>query len=193
MAMPGNTFSAEPVASDFEEPDDRARSNLLVDAELGGVAIGDASQGLMVQVWEARYEAPWIQVSIEGADDWTNVVESTGVTELALAFDQNMRPTVAFMAGGVGKLWWYDGSVPGYVLSELAGVRSPVVSLDDKRASQTGRSDVLLFYLVGGRIKHRLQRDRYLVEYDVGEVTDITARIRRWGFTKGKRFQLDIR
>ncbi len=34
-----------------------------------------------------------------------------GMTEIALAFDQNMRAHVAFVQSGLAWLWWYDSQV----------------------------------------------------------------------------------
>lgn len=192
MAMPANTLSPLPAASAFLEPDDRVRTSLLVDYEMGGADIGDPSQGLQVKAWEARVSAGTIQVRPDGSGAWTNVVSDTGITEIALAFDQNMRPTVAYVAGGAAKLYWYDAVTAAYVTTTYAGASSPVVTMDDKRDMQVGLNDVLLFYLHSGRVKHRRQRDRYTIEYDLADVPLGKTRITRWGFTAGKRIQLEF-
>lgn len=192
MALPANVITDEPPPSVFLEPDDRVRSTLLVDYELGGVALGDPSQGLQVQAWEARVSGDVVQVRPDGAGGWTDVFSATGITEVALAFDQNMRPTVAFVADGVAKLRWFDAVAAAYVVSTFPEATSPVVTLDDKRAMQIGLNDVLLFYLRGGRVYHRLQRERYLIERDMAAVPEGMTRITRWGMTEANRVQLEF-
>ncbi|TXH55300.1 MAG: hypothetical protein E6Q97_09080 [Desulfurellales bacterium] len=192
MAMPANTLSPLPTYSAFLAPDDRVRASLLVDYEMGGADIGDPSQGLQVKAWEARVDGSDIQVRPDGAGAWTTVTSDSGVTEIALAFDQNMRPTIAYVAGGVAKLYWYDATAAAYVTTSFPGAESPVVTMDDKRDMQVGLNDVLLFYLQDGRVKHRRQRDRYTIEYDLEDVPTGMTRIARWGFTEGKRVQLEF-
>lgn len=192
MALPASQFSATPVPADFESPDDRMRTSLLVDYELGGVALGDPSEGLQVQVWEARVEADEIQTRPEGVGAWTTVTSDTGITEVALAFDQNMRASVSYVAAGVAKHYWYDAQIADFRTSVYTGAASPVVSMDDKRELEIGLNDVVLFYLLDGRVKYRRQRDRFLIEYDMADIPDGMTRVLRWGMSVGKRFQLEF-
>lgn len=190
--IPGNGFSTTAQYSAFLSPDDRVRTSLLVDYEMGGVAIGDPSQGLQVQVWEARVNAGTIEARPESGGAWTPVTSDAGITEIALAFDQNMRPAVAYLASGVAKFYWYDSVAAAYVTTTYAGATSPVVTMDDKRPLQVGLNDVLLFYLRDGRVRHRLQRDRFAVEYDMAATPVGATRITRWGFNEGRRVQLEF-
>lgn len=192
MAMPENIFSDPPVPAAFLPPDDRVRLDPLIDYELGGIALGDPSQGLQVQVWECRVAAGMIQVRIEGVGLWTNVIGDTDITEVSLAFDQNMRPTVSYMAGGVCKLYWYDADIAAFTTSVFAGGSSPVVMMDDKRAMEIGLNDILLFYVLGGRVIHRLQRDRFLIAYDLAPVPAGSTRIQRAGMSVANRIQVEF-
>lgn len=192
MALPESQFTDEPVEGNFLAPDDRARTSLLVDYELGGIAIGDPSQGLQYQVWEARVAGGVIQTRPESGGAWTDITSASSITEIALAFDQNMRPQVAYMAGGVCRFYWYDADSAAYVTSSFPGATSPVVSMDDKRAAEVGLNDVVLFYLSGGNVIYRRQRDRYGVAYLMEAVPSGTTRIIRWGMTDQLRFQLEF-
>lgn len=192
MALPAALFSPTPVPGEFLAPDDRVRPSLLVDYEMGGVALGDPSQGLQVQVWEARVDSGMIQVRPEGVGGWTDVVSDTGISEIALAFDQNMRPTVAYVASGVAKMRWFDAVAAAYVISTFAGATSPVVTMDDKRPAQIGLNDIVLFYLRGGRVYYRVQRERFINEYDLAAVPENVSRIKRWGMTDQLRVQLEF-
>jgi hypothetical protein len=190
--MPLNQFSPDAVPGAYLSPDGRARSSLMVDYELGGVAIGDPSQGLQVRVWEARAGAGFIEVRPESGGAWTAVTGGASITEISFSFDQNMRPTVAYMDGGVAKHYWYNALTASWTTSEYPGATSPVVLLDDKRDWQSATSDVLLFYLKAGRVMHRVQRERFMNEYDLAAVPAGKTRIVRCGMTDVGRIQLEF-
>lgn len=194
MALPSNQMSSAPVASLFMAPDNRLRLSLLADYELGGVALFDASQGLMVQVWEVRVVGgTTIQVKPEASVTWTDVTTDSAITEVALAFDQNMRPTVAYVAGGVAKLYWFDTVAVNFVTTTFAGCSSPVVTMDDKRVLQSTANDVLFFYFRAGSIYYRQQRDRFTVERSLGAVpVGGFTRFKRWGMGEALRLQLEF-
>lgn len=193
MALPLNQLSSTPVPSLFLAPDSRLRLSLLADYELGGVALFDASQGLMVQVWEVRVvSGTTIQVKPEAGATWTDVTTDTAITEVALAFDQNMRPTVAYVAGGVAKLYWFDSLAVAFVTTFFAGASSPVVTMDDKRALEMTANDVLFFYIIAGTVYYRQQRDRYTIERSLGVVPAGATRFKRWGMGDALRLQLEF-
>ena len=192
MALPGNQFSPTAVRGTFLTPDDLVRTSLLVDYEMGGVAIGDPSQGLQVQAWEGRVNAGTIQVRPYGVGGWTDVTSDSGITEIAIAFDQNMRATTAYVASGVVKLYWFDSTLASYTTTSFAGITSPALTMDDKRAAEVGLNDVLFFYIKAGRVCYRQQRDRYATERDLGAVPTGMTRILRWGFTDLFRVQLEF-
>lgn len=192
MGMPLNILSPEPVISEFLSPDNRVRSSLLIDYELGGVALGDPTQGLDVQVWEAQVVGDDIQVRPESGGSWTTILSDTEITEISISFDQNMQATIAYVAAGVAKLYWYDAVAEAFVTTTYTGASSPVVTMDDKRPMQIGHNDILLFYILGGELIHRLQRDRFLTAYNLGAVPSGTTRIRRWGMSYGLRIQIEF-
>lgn len=192
MAMPENILSPDPIFGNYLPPDDRVRTSRLVDYELGGVGIGDPSEGLQVQVWEARVSAGVIQTRPESGGVWTDITGGASITEISLAFDQNMQPVVAYVDSGVAKFYWYDPNSTSFVTSTFAGATSPTCCMDDKREMQVGINDVLLFYLLDGRVMHRRQRDRYLIEYDLAAIPDGTTRIRRCGMHDRFRIMLEF-
>ena len=143
-------------------------------------------------MWKTRLDGDDIQVSIEGADTWTTVTTAAGVTEISLAFDQNMRPAVAYVAAGVAKFYWYDANAAAFVTTTYAGAVSPVCMMDDKRPMEIDLCDILLFYVRSGRVYHRRQRDRYAVEYNMAAMAPGTTRIGRVGMTDKNRIQLEL-
>ncbi len=137
----------------------------LVDVELGGTALNDGVAGLYVQLWTVRYARPDVIVSAPTSPD-TVLFSREGITELGLAFDQNMSPFVAFVQEGAAKYWWFDTQAGGHVFSDLpVGSITPRCGMDDKRDVLLAGSDIILAYVRGTNLYYRLQRDRYTVEY----------------------------
>jgi len=136
-----------------------------VDYEDGGVAIQDPSQGLLVKRWRAQLVELDVIVDADGVEPFV-LISGAGITEISLTFDQNMRPTLAYVQEGVSKLRWFD-SLPGQVVTtSYAGIRTPRITLDDKRYTQTGSSDIILAYIrvSDGALCFRQQRERFETE-----------------------------
>lgn len=164
MSLPLDQASSAAVVSSPLAPDFVSRADKLVDYELGGVALNDASQGLQVRQWRVFVQAGDVCVAPhpEGAPV-TVLFSAAGVTELSLAFDQLMHPTVAFVQNDVVKLYWFDATVAQQVTTSYPGASSPMLCHDDKRSIQVtaGVSDVLFFYVDSGGLYYRQQRDRF--------------------------------
>lgn len=193
MALPQNELSDPAVAAvDYFEPDGRVRTSLLTDYELGGIAIGDPSQGLQVQIWEGQYSGGKVQIKPETGSTWADVLTIADLTEFTFTFDQNMRPAVAYIAAGAAAFYWFDTVPATYVTTALPSAASPVITLDDKRPMQLAANDVLLFYLRSGRVYYRQQRERFGTERDIGAIPSGTTRITRWGMSKAFRLQLEF-
>lgn len=161
--IPTGGLSSTPQPASFSE---RVNSTLqpLIDYEMGGRAINDTSAGLQYQLWRVRVDEDVVYLGPDGGNEQPAFIRP-GITEVALAFDQNMQPVIAFTQGGQAWLWWFDGTVPGMVFTSILGAVNPRVTLDDKRRGQTASSDVILAYLRAGSLYYRQQRDRYLTEY----------------------------
>lgn len=160
--IPAGGLSSTPVPAAFAE---QVNSTLqpLIDYEMGGVALNNPSQGLWVQLWRVRVAGSVVYLGPDGGTEQQMFVRP-GITEVALAFDQNMQPAIAFVQAGTAWLWWYDSAVPGMVFTQFPGIINPRLTLDDKRPGQIGNSDVILAYLRDGSLYIRQQRDRYQVE-----------------------------
>jgi len=194
MSMPGDVLSVTPQTAAFLAPDANERSMLTVDYELAGIALGDPSQGNQVQQWRGRVSGADVVVAPSPFTSETVVYTEAGISELSICFDQNMRATLAFVVAGVAKLYWYDSFVASMTTTVLeAGVTSPFLTLDDKRtnATLTNRNDMLLYYILNGKLCYRQQRDRFLVER---ELCDVPAgvRITRCGMHEAGRVQIEM-
>ena len=163
----------------------------FMDYEDGGVAVLDVSKGLDYQVWRARVE-PSGDVYL-GAPEVPEflLLQVPGCTEISFTWDNTMRPVLAYMQGGLSKLWYYNtltSMMDTLVLP--AGNISPKVSLDDKRVTQTSASDVILAYVRDGSLYWREQRDRYLVERLWS--TGLRGRLLKLGMNNKLRLQAQV-
>jgi hypothetical protein len=179
------------ISSAFLSPDS-LETDPLVSYELGGVALNDASQGLEVQPWRCYINGADVVIA-NGLTGGTPAVQFTpggAITSLSLAFDSNMRPSIAYVEAGVVKLRWYD-TVPGMtVTTTFAGATECKCATDEKREGLDGLRDVIFAYVIGGMLYWREQRDRYLIEYTVGAVPS-GKHLQRVGKNSGNRFQFE--
>jgi hypothetical protein len=166
MAIPDNRLSSLLLSSHFLVPDDLETFYLLV-YELGGIGLNDPSAGLRYQIWTLRYFPATGDVSISAPNTPDTVLfNRPDITEIDLAFDQNMNPFVCFVQAGTARFWWWDTNVAQTVFTDLpAGSLTPRCCLDDKRETQTNSSDIILCYVHNGGLRSRQERDRYTVEY----------------------------
>lgn len=168
--LPGDELSSKAHIAGFafhvKTPGD-----FMEDWEQGGMALNDPSEGLEVQLWhlQAKYNETTGNVDcIVEAPSVAPTVLFSGVdiSEVALAFDQNMNPFVAYIQAGVPKIYWYDPIIPGMTHTTLpAGCYDLRCTLDDHRDFATGDSDIVLGYINAGNLCVRYQSDRYLIEH----------------------------
>jgi hypothetical protein len=188
--IPEQRLSSVIKYADFYPPDDIDPPNSLTDYEMGGRALNDPSAGLRDRVWTAvADEGGAVRVSAAGVFE-TLVFTAPGITELSLAFDQNMRPFFAYVQDGQAKFRWYDTVLGANRITNLAaGDRWPRCTMDDKRlsATQQNMSDVILTYVRDGDLYYRQQRDRYENEYLLHE--GVPGRLLRVGMNKINRLQ----
>ena len=195
MAIPNDSLSSLLLTAHFLEPDDR-ENFLLMDLELGGVALNDSSKGLRFQTWTLRYFPSTGNMVINAPNSLpTTLFTRSNITEISLAFDQNMNAFVAFVESGDAKFWWFDTAIPGTTFTNLpAGSITPRCCLDDKRETQTGSSDTILAYVLNAKLYFRQQRDRFTVQYllqdpFVDPAFGLPAVLKRVGMNKVNRLQ----
>jgi hypothetical protein len=133
---------------------------------MGGIAIADPSMGLQHQIWKLTYENSQFILTPqdEGAPVEGPVVY--GVSELNLAFDQNMNVFITYVVDGQAWYYWYDPIAAEYLHQIMApDVINPRCCIDDKRLEMVNTSDIILAYQRGINLYYREQRDRYTIEY----------------------------
>lgn len=165
----------------------------LVSHERGGIALSDPSLGLDVQNWRVESDGSMVRLFSELGSP-IELFPDSGIRQLSLSFDQNMRKIVAVEheSGGVD-LIWYDSLTAMEVTSFFVDVRSPVLAMDDKRRSQSGTSDVIFGYVRNGdnMLCYRQQRERFTVEYELTQLSP-KSRLRNLGMTTKLRMQFEI-
>lgn len=195
--LPLNELSSSAVLTGYPDPV-KQPGDFLIDWERGGVALNDASAGLLVQLWTLTAvrdpddsELRHLHLtSPMGADHL--LFSGTGISEVALSFDQNMNPFVAYVQEGVAKFYWYDSTLPGMTTTNLpTGSVTPRCTLDEKREANLENSDNVLAYVRDGWLRARYQRDRYLIEYDLAEVGE--ALLVSMAMNVGYRIQFRLR
>jgi hypothetical protein len=197
--LPALRFSSTPQVTDYLQGDDLTRSKLQ-DFERGGVAVGDPTQGLNVYTWEMRYVGRDFRIRIYPDGTFTSLFSWDGVQEMVFTFDQNMNPVVAFRVGDLWRLRWYDPDpyVQAISFTSLPGVRDVRLTLDEKRAALRDFSDVLIFYLKDNpstqpqKMYMRAQKDRYAVEYAIGNLPTGTTAFDRVGMSQNSRLRFNL-
>ena len=193
MAIPQGEMSIFPVISPFIPPDEREHT-LLEDYEAGPLAIGDTSEGLRYQTWELSYTPNNFTITPETTGPAVVVWQAPSVTQCTFAFDQNANITLSYMQAGIAKLYWYNTEEGRYVVTTSeTGIVSPAVTLDDKRPTQSSKSDVLLWYTRPqgdgtSNLYMRRQRDRYEDEFLMQET--VWPYIWKLGMNDSLRVQL---
>lgn len=161
--LPQNTLSTDPVNAVFLGGRSLPVRD-LVDYEDGGIALQDASRGLLYQTWKAEViNGEKIILSAESGFKLT-AIAGINITEVSFTFDQNMRPIIVYVEEGVAKLRWFDSAIAQFITTPYPEIITPRLALDDKRSGQSAISDVIFAYLRNGNLYYRQQRDRYSIE-----------------------------
>jgi hypothetical protein len=189
----GNFLVPDELSPVFNYPGDLDPQEIPADWEQAGVALNDPFAGLLYQDWTFYIDGPNIMVKPDNGP--ATVVHSPGhgVLELSGSFDSNMNPVVVWTGEDLVTWFrWWNPVTVSYALSTLPALRSPRLTLDDKRASQAENRDVLLFYIRNEQVCYRQQRDRYQIEYPLYPLPRGYDRIGRVGMTDGLRMQIEL-
>lgn len=149
------------------------RYNLpLIDYERGGAQLNSSSSNLQEFLWTAEYVDGKVVVYRDGVAPVTVITEA-GITQIALGFDQTMRPHIAYMAeGNVCKFYWFDTQTNSMQTMIVEGATTPRLCMDEKRDQFQSSSDLLLSYKKGMDLCVRVQRQRYQNEIVIDRLID---------------------
>ena len=163
MAFQDNRLSSLLIADHFLAPDN-LDNFFLLDYELGGVGLNNLAEGMRFQAWTLRYFPATGDMVVDAPNTGPIVLfNRPDITEISLAWDQNMNPFVAFVQAGTAVFWWFDTDLADTTFTNLpAGSLTPRCCLDDKRETQTNSSDIILCYVDGTKLEMRMERERYI-------------------------------
>lgn len=187
--------STTPVIGQLLSPDNLPKRP-TIDFEMGGIGLQDPSQGLRVQQWRGWFERNESAVYVESANTPpTKIFDQQNIVWLSFCFDQNMRwSAVCTLNDGLSYLRWYNSAIDDYDITELdAGVITPFLSLDDKRSTQNGASDIILAYIQNQTVYLRVQRERFTVAHEWEKSIPKDWIIRNFGMSNKLRLQMEIR
>ncbi|UEW68384.1 hypothetical protein [Xanthomonas phage JUN5] len=157
---------------------------------MGGVALNDPSQGLRVQLWRVQVLGTDVVIDHDGGPQQV-MFSRPNITEVSLAFDQNMRPYIAFVQDGTAWLWWFDSQAGAMVFSSFPGMVTPRITTDEKRELQLQNSDVILAYVRANNLYFRMQRERFQTERLLASA--VNATLVAIGMNRGNRLQFRLR
>lgn len=162
-------LSSEPIWSGFTERQNR-RSEPLIDYEMGGPSLNGPSSNFNTHLWIAESDGAVVTVRREDSGTPTQVLSDSNIEQIALGFSQLMVPHIAYTTTTAAKFFWFDtltGQMETMILP--AGSTSMRLCMDEKRGHFISGSDLLLSYERGTHFYVRAQRDRFGIEYDMGE------------------------
>jgi hypothetical protein len=165
----------------------------IISRHIGGEFLSISTSDLQTHSWAAEYiDGEIIIYRDDSPNNKVAVIIANDVTSISLAFDSSMRPTIAYIQDGIGKLYYYNTATQAVETLEFTGVTSAQVVNDDPRPELTEFNDIIFAYTKNNNLYYRQQRDRYTIEYlaasDIGE----NNILKRLGPTSGLRLQFEI-
>lgn len=163
-----NRLSTKPVPSPWIGAGGEALASRIWDAEDGPIAEQDPSRGHRYQQWRAYLKD--YQIILEADNVPPRVLLASPdntITDISICFSQNADLHYAWVDAGVARFRWYDTlSAQFQTMTLPSGTRTPKCTLDDKRPTQSGRSDIILSYVGSdNKLYFRMQRERFQIEH----------------------------
>jgi len=170
--IPQGRLSTEEVLGEYLPPEGPKQRG-VIDFEIGPIAQTDTSEGLLYQTWYMIWSFS-TGVCTAYPETTGNPIEVLTIVDkviyLSFTFDQTGRINIAYSTEDSSFLYWYDTAAAAFVTTDLGPeVLTPNIYLDDKRASQSSSSDMLLLYTTSSlsylgeayALWMRRQRDRF--------------------------------
>lgn len=167
MSFPDNTLSEIPLPDRFLGSGAAGVLDRTRDYEEGPIAEQDPSQGVAYQEWRAYIEDNEIWLEADNTPAKVVYTSSGQLSDISIAFNQNADLHYAYVEDEVAKLYYYDTLTAQFQTMELGeGVRTPKITLDDKRVTQNAASDIILSYIrpEDNALYFRMQRERFQIE-----------------------------
>lgn len=166
--------------------------------KVGPLALADSQGSINNRYWVC-YQQNGVVYMRGAIDDATWAAPTTILTEadaieaLDFTFDQLGRAIVFYQVGTELRLWYFDSIASAYIKRVIdASAEQPLCGFDLIDDTGDPMSDAHIFYVKGGSILERLQRDRYDVVYD-SLVSHSGIKLLSCGMTAGNKFQVEYR
>lgn len=170
--------SSRVVRASFSERQNR-RTLPLIDYEAGGEAVNVVAGDRYAFMWEAVCDGTSVTVERTDLREGPILVLDglSGVTQIAIAFDQAMRVHVAYVDAAGAHFYYWNTLESRMETMQLPEAVTPRLCTDQKHAMFLGTDDVVLAYLRSGVLYCRYQRDRYTIEHVLEQAPDAVALI----------------
>lgn len=160
----------------------------LIDYEMGGVELNNPSQGLDSTLWKLELNKQTGELKLgKHGEDGEVLLTDKAIKKVSLAFDLNARPAYVLEYDNHVKFTYYDTVTSQNVTVNFDGVRSPYITLDDRRVENSAGSDILFCYIKGQQLCVRYQRDRYTVEHILHDLPHDNYMLERVGMAVNLR------
>lgn len=167
--------------------------NPLIDYEMGGIALNDTTQGMDNTLWRLALDKSTGDLMLGKQNEFGQaLLNDPSIKKVSLAFDLNMRPNYVLEYDDLVKFVYYDTTQSNNATLILHDVKSPYLTLDDRRDENSPNADILLCYIKGNQLCVRYQRDRYLIEHILYELPNNDCVLERVGMTKNWRMQFNL-
>lgn len=185
----GKEWTDKPSPAMFLPPYNEKFNNFSQNV-LGGKALNNGFYGRMYQQWNISYDINTEMISVKPKDgDIVWQKGEPGIKSLSLAFDNNMNLVIGWKKEDGCYMYYFDTITMKYITRPFLGATACRVCVDDPRDFYNANSDVMFIYTLNNKLYYRRQRDRYDIEYYVG---DTKRELQRAGPTVSYRVQIEL-
>lgn len=169
MSFPDNSLSNPYIRDPYIGAGKLGLLERETDYEDGPIAEQDPSRGLLYQRWKAYIEEGAIWLEAEEVPKRLLYQGSGEITDVSFAFNQNGDVHYVYVEDGVATFHWFNTLTSQFEDMVLpSGVRTPKLTLDERRPTQRQISDIILSYIKADHgLYFRMQRDRFQIEYQL--------------------------
>ena len=192
MAIPDESLSSEVVRGDFVGAASMESSSAFVHRD-GPLELQNPILGIKEQVWSVKIVGnTHVYISAPNYPERV-LISGVAITAIDIAFDRNANLYYTWVDQDICYLYWYN-PLTGNMFTTVFGtdVTTPKLDMDDKRDSQSAKSDVIFAYVKksDGGLYYRQQRDRFEVERLLSEGPHLG--IEKMGMNDGWRLQFKM-
>ena len=162
----------------------------LYDYDTGGIAVGDASEGLDSYNWELTVSGSIARLNKFGGIAISVFTFPSVPIDVAFCFDQSMHPVIAWQdSNDTVYLRRFNAATSSFITDVIGSGKCPRLVLDIKDLAIINESDVILTYIADNTLYYRIQREGYSIPHSIVSNLNPLQRLARIGVS-GFRLQL---